>query len=81
MKRNRLISTIIFSLAILLVCNTNTFAQYDNAIVDENVVFEETNGLVAVEAEFFYKQTKGDVRKWYQSKSRPRIPIRLSYTL
>jgi len=30
------------------------------------VVFEEKNGLCAVEAEHFYKQTHCDVRKWYR---------------
>ena len=29
------------------------------------VIFEEVNGLVAVEAEFFDSQTKDDVRRWY----------------
>lgn len=40
--------------------------NFDNPIVDKQVVFEETEGLVAVEAEYFYKQTKTDVRKWYR---------------
>ncbi|WP_298551396.1 hypothetical protein [uncultured Algibacter sp.] len=38
-----------------------------NSIVDENVVFEEKSGLVAIEAEFFYKQTNTNVRQWYRS--------------
>jgi hypothetical protein len=36
-------------------------------IVDENTIFEEKVGLVAIEAEFFYKQTKTEVRAWYRS--------------
>jgi alpha-L-rhamnosidase len=36
-------------------------------IVSEEVVFEETGGLVAVEAEHFYKQTKSEVRRWYRT--------------
>jgi len=34
-------------------------------IVDNEVVFNETDGIVAVEAEFFYKQTNNDKRSWY----------------
>jgi hypothetical protein len=34
-------------------------------IVDNNVVFEEVNGLVVVEAEHFYKQTLDEVRQWH----------------
>ena len=34
-------------------------------IVGEDVVFEETGGLVAVEAEHFFRQTQTDVRKWH----------------
>ncbi len=36
-------------------------------IVGEEIVFEEQDGLVAVEAEFFYKQTKTDKRQWFRS--------------
>ena len=38
-----------------------------NSIIDNNVIFEETEGIVAVEAEFFHKQTKTDIRAWYRS--------------
>ena len=34
-------------------------------IVATDVVFEEVNGLVAVEAEHFYRQTLTDIRQWY----------------
>jgi hypothetical protein len=37
----------------------------DTPIVSEDVVFKEVNGIVAVEAEHFYKQTNTDVRRWY----------------
>lgn len=35
-------------------------------IVDEKNFFEEKNGLVVVEAEFFYKQSKSAKRRWYR---------------
>ncbi len=37
------------------------------AIVGEDVVFEERAGQVAVEAEYFYKQTLMEVRQWCRS--------------
>lgn len=42
-------------------------ADLTQPIVGEKVVFEEKNGMVAVEAEYFYKQTKTEVRRWYRS--------------
>lgn len=35
-------------------------------IIDKTNVFKEKNGLVAVEAEYFYKQTKTDTRSWFR---------------
>lgn len=46
----------------------------NNPIVSETIIFNETNGLLAVEAEYFYKQTKTDVRQWYRV-SRNETPI------
>ena len=36
-------------------------------IIDKEVVFEEENGHVAVEAEYFYKQSNTEVRQWYRT--------------
>ena len=41
-------------------------AQTDQPFIDSNLVFEEENGLLVVEAEQFYKQTKGKVRAWHR---------------
>ncbi len=49
---------------ILFAFTTLLNAQTD-PIVDEDLVFEEIDGLVAVEAEYFYKQSKTEVRQWY----------------
>jgi hypothetical protein len=61
----------IIALALLLMTlgliSTAQAQKFTNPIVNENVVFEEKVGLVAVEAEFFYKQTKTEVRQWYRS--------------
>ena len=53
---------------VLFLIGFTVFAQnFTNPIVSEDVVFEEQNGLVAVEAEFFLKQTKNEVRQWYRT--------------
>lgn len=44
-------------------------AQLSNPIVDDQLVFAEKNGQVAVEAEFFYKQSKSEIRQWYITSS------------
>jgi Gylcosyl hydrolase family 115 C-terminal domain len=44
-------------------------------LVDENVVFEERDGVVAVEAEHFFRQTDTDVRKWYIVKEGDEIEV------
>lgn len=40
-------------------------SDLQSPIVDSSVIFEERKGLVAIEAEHFYKQTKSDIRQWY----------------
>ena len=40
---------------------------YTDPIVGEEVVFEEADGMVAVEAEFFYTQTNTETRQWYRT--------------
>jgi len=45
-------------------------AAFTQAIVQPSLVFEETGGIVAVEAEHFYKQTKNEKRAWYITSSK-----------
>lgn len=42
-------------------------------LLSEQVVFQEENGLVAVEAEYFYQQTQTEARQWYRT-SREELP-------
>ncbi|WP_430932582.1 hypothetical protein [Saccharicrinis sp. 156] len=62
-----------FIRALMLMLSFSAFfvkaqeANLTNAIVGEDVVFEEKAGLVAVEAEYFYKQSRTDIRQWYRS--------------
>jgi len=44
-------------------------AQTEKPIVDDKLIFEEKNGVVAVEAELFYKQTLTEIRQWYITSS------------
>ena len=65
-----------FLLLILATISSFTFAQkYTNPIVKEDVVFEEKGGVVAVEAEYFYKQSKNDVRAWYRTSKNERPKV------
>ena len=45
-------------------------------LVSENLIFEEVEGSVAVEAEHFFKQTHTDVRRWYITtpQTAPNVP-------
>ena len=40
--------------------------QETQPIIHENNIFEEHEGIVAVEAEYFYSQTKTDLRNWHR---------------
>lgn len=57
-----LLPTVLWSLTL-----SAQIASLNKPIVDNNVVFNETNGFVVVEAEDFYKQSKSDVRQWYRT--------------
>ncbi|WP_178313102.1 hypothetical protein [Algibacter luteus] len=35
------------------------------SIINDSIIFEEQDGIVAVEAEFFFKQTLAELRQWY----------------
>ena len=67
MKKNNLIFKIII---VLLINNCILIAQEKNlsaSIINDVVIFEEKDGLVAIEAENFYQQTLTDKRKWYRT--------------
>ena len=57
-----------FVLFLLLVSSLFINAQstnFNTPIVDNDVIFMENNGMVAVEAEYFNKQSKSEIRQWY----------------
>ena len=57
--------TLLLIITLVLISFSSTLNAQTDPIVNEDVVFEETGGLVAVEAEFFYKQSLSDIRQWY----------------
>ncbi len=58
--------------AITLELNAQSI-ELTKPVVGEDVVFDEENGLIAVEAEHFYKQTKPEIRQWFIT-SKGRVP-------
>jgi hypothetical protein len=44
-------------------------AQTQKPLVEDKLIFDEKSGVVAVEAEFFYKQTQSETRTWYITSS------------
>ncbi len=52
------------------------FAQnFTNPIVSGDVVFDEKDGILAVEAEYFYKQTNGEIRQWYRTSKNEQAKV------
>ena len=49
----------------VIALTISTLALQAQSPIDEDIVFEERGGLVAVEAEHYFKQTKDEVRAWY----------------
>jgi hypothetical protein len=59
---------LILILAVIEYITINISAQnFNNPIVSEEVIFEEKGGMLSVEAEYFFKQTKSEIRRWYRT--------------
>ena len=37
----------------------------NNPIINNKTVFTDHNGIISVEAEYFYKQSRSEIRQWY----------------
>ncbi len=61
-----------FSLAIFLMNCAELYAQYEKPVIDDETVFEETGGIIAVEAEYFVRQAETSVRQWYRFSANER---------
>jgi len=51
------IKSLLLTALILITIGFQLQAQIEKPIVNDKLIFEEKEGIVAVEAEFFYKQT------------------------
>ncbi|WP_172665967.1 hypothetical protein [Flammeovirga sp. OC4] len=63
---------ILRSLLFIFFIATSCSAQIttpERSLVNRNTIFEEKEGIVAVEAEYFYKQEKKNIRKWFKSEN------------
>ncbi|MCU0378973.1 MAG: DUF5060 domain-containing protein [Bacteroidales bacterium] len=58
--------------AVLLVQSFDLHAQFKEPIINDETVFEETGGIVAVEAEYFRRQTEASIRQWYRFSANER---------
>lgn len=53
---------------------TELQAQTEKPVVNNKLIFEEQNGLVAIEAELFCKQSQSEIRQWHITSS-GKLPI------
>jgi hypothetical protein len=68
--KNLILAFVLFAVpAIATAQNLNT------PIVNKSLVFEEKDGIVAVEAEYFFKQTKNEVRAWYHTSAQTKPQV------
>lgn len=51
----------------ILTVTVGIAQDYTLPIVNKNVIFEEIDGIAAVEAEYFFKQSKNEIRAWYRT--------------
>lgn len=64
MSYKNIFSTFLFLSALPLVILSQ---QLHEPMADGELVFGEMDDIVAVEAEYFYKQSEGSVRQWYRT--------------
>lgn len=58
---------IIFLICLVIFPKPPISGQLDKPVVSKELIFEERDGVAAVEAEFFYKQSKSHKRRWYRT--------------
>ena len=66
MKKLSYLGLVLTTICLMIAVTVSAqFDEHAKPLVDEDVVFLETGGLVAVEAEYFHKQSQTDIRQWY----------------
>lgn len=66
MSRIKMLDTIVLLTMVVFTSNAQN-KSLTSAIVSDDVVFQEESGIVAVEAEYFHKQSHTGIRQWYRS--------------
>lgn len=66
MKKRKGAALLLLLTGVGFMLNAQTF-NLNLPLVSQDLVFEEKNGLVAVEAEYFYQQTHAEIRQWYRT--------------
>jgi hypothetical protein len=61
--------SVVFCVACVGLSMSAAAAGTSTAIIEDNIVFAEKNGMVAVEAEHYFKQTGTDKRAFYLTTS------------
>ncbi len=62
--------------AILFSLNLNAQNKKPiKALIDSNVVFQEKDGMVAVETEYYYQQTVSNFRQWYRASKNEQVNV------
>ena len=59
------IRNLVIRFGFIVACAITSVTLAQQPMVDADVVFQETDGVLAVEAEHFFKQTKADVRAFH----------------
>ena len=60
---------------LFLMWTAVAFAQTDQPIVSDQVIFEEENGVLRIEAEHFYKQTDHAIRAWHRQSANDIVKV------
>jgi hypothetical protein len=66
---------IFFPLLMAVVTVSAVAQELSDPVVGDEVIFEEENGLVVVEAEYFFKQSKSDTRRWYRTSQKEQANV------
>ncbi len=70
------LQTCLFAITSLSIGSTLSANDLTSPIVTEEVVFEEVDGVLAIESEHFYKQSTKEIRAWYITSSKSSMELK-----
>jgi hypothetical protein len=68
--------TCLFAIASFSIGSTLSAIDFTSPIADEALVFEEIDGVLAIESEHFYRQSTKEFRAWYITSSKSSIELK-----